>query len=156
MDLFIYLQARRSLVAWLGDGRTERAGETRAVCWRLNCSGIPAHYGRCLRYVYTVRYSGFANPTRDLAPPSCLTRTEMRLLLRSLAPSGDPWWVPSPLPEFERLDRRLYRRSVKYLAGRSQKWHRQNNLMRFHESNAVTFVPHKCDVPPRRRHVKNR
>lgn len=39
--------------------------EKRLACWWLNCSGIPARYGWCLRYAYIVRYSGFANPVRD-------------------------------------------------------------------------------------------
>lgn len=62
----IYLQTGSSLVTWHGDvAAVEDEPEKRLACWWLNCSGIPARYGRCLRYAYIVRYSGFANPVRD-------------------------------------------------------------------------------------------
>lgn len=62
----IYLQTGSSLITWLGDvAAVEDEPEKRLACWWLNCSGILARYGRCLRYAYIVRYSGFANTVRD-------------------------------------------------------------------------------------------
>lgn len=78
--LFIY-QARSSLVTWLGDVAAEEdEPEKRLACWWLNCSGIPARYGRCLRYAYIVRYSGFANPVRDSVRPA-IYHAESKFLL---------------------------------------------------------------------------
>lgn len=67
MVCVIYLPGRK-LIGNLAAAEEDEP-EKRLACWWLNCSGIPARYGRCLRYAYIIRYSGFANPVRD---PGCL------------------------------------------------------------------------------------